>query len=512
MSAWMPLARSTGREFVGFVVKPINHANTDGLASRANNIFFGKGGDNEWNKWGISVNGWEDDPESAVRTSQPAPNLSRRPLAFEFSGPNPQPKAYDQGTAEFRFWAAASALRRGADFWAPLINPVNSWQPGDTLTVILDEGEDLNAFYDRNALNFFHGPGANGQLVYSGESPDVTCHEMGHAILDSIKSELWDAASQEAAAFHEGFADVSAILSALQLPSLRAAILIDTGGHLYRSSRLSRLAEQLGSAIRAQQPDAVDPDCLRNAVNSFTYQDPVELPPSAPASQVSSEPHSFSRIVSGAIFEALAGMLSASSPNPNSPTGDDLARVSVEMGHILVQAIRAAPVAPNFYAQVASQMVRVSETTNANYPPVLRGVFVRRGILSLDAASNLHALAALPALAAAPTQSLLGLPGTRYGLALPLLVQAPAQPHHFAIASSAPSGNPIQPRNATETARAFVDDLFRNGHIDDQGLVAATARSTHIRRRLRTHRLRAELGGIRLERVLFDCGFCPSGR
>jgi hypothetical protein len=233
--------------------------------------------------------------------------------------------------------------------------------------VILDKGEDLNAFYDRNALNFFHGPGANGELVFSGESPDVACHEMGHAILDSIKPELWDGL-QEAAAFHEGFADVSAILSALQLPSLRAAILTDTGGHLYRSSRLSRLAEQLGSAIRAQEPDAVDPDCLRNVVNSFTYQDPVELPHSAPASQVSSEPHSFSRIVSGAIFETLAGILSASSPNPNAPTADDLARVSVEMGHILVQAIVAAPAAPNFYAQVASQMVRVSETTNANYP------------------------------------------------------------------------------------------------------------------------------------------------
>jgi hypothetical protein len=459
----------------------------------------------------ISVNGWEDDPEPAVGVSQPAPDLSHRPLAFAFSGPNPPPDTYAQGTAEFRFWAAAAALRRGADFWAPLIDPVNNWQPGDTLTVILDAGEDLNAFYDRNALNFFHGPSANGGLVFSGESPDIACHEMGHAILDSIKPELFDLASQEGAAFHEGFADVSAILSALQLPSLRAAILRDTGGHLHRSSRLSRLAEQLGSAIRAQSPDAVDADCLRNAVNSFTYQDPVELPHSAPASQVSSEPHSFSRILSGAIFEALAGILAASSRNPNAPSVDDLERVSVEMGRILVRAIVAAPVAPNFYAQVASQMVRISETINANYPAVLRGVFVRRGILSLDAASNLHALAALPALAAAAAPTQLALPAARYGLTLPLLVQAPAQPHHFAITSSAPSGNPIQPRNAMETAQAFVDDLFRNGRIDDQGLVASTARLTPSRR-LRTHRLESVAAGIRLQRMLFDCGICQCCR
>jgi hypothetical protein len=423
-----------------------------------------------------------------------------------FPKPAPAPDAYAPGSAKFRYWTAAEALRRGADFWAPLL-PVQSWQPGDTLSVLLDEGEDLNAFYDRSALNFFHGRGAGGRTVYSGESPDIVCHEMGHAILDAVKPELWDAASQEAAAFHEGFADVSAILSALQLPSLRAAVLKDTGGHLYRSSRLSRLAEQLGSAIRAQAPDAVEPDCLRNVVNSFTYEDPMELPSSAPAAQISSEPHSFSRIMSGAIFEVMAGMLAASSADPNAPTDQDLMRVSGEAGKILIQAIVAAPVAPNFFAQVATHMVQVSEAVNANYPAVLRGVFVRRAILSLEAATTLHALAALPAVPMAPPAQL-ALPAARYGLAQPLLVQAPAQPHHFAVTSGAPNGSAIQPPNALEAARAFVDDLFRNGRVDDQGLVAPTARLVHGPRRLRTHQLKAEAAGVRLKRRLFDCGLC----
>ena len=122
---------------------------------------------------------------------------------------------------------------------------------------VVDEGVDLNAFYDRNALNFFHGPSPNG-TVFSDESPDIVCHEMGHAILNSLKPQLWGVGSHEAAAFHESFGDISAILSALQLQELRTAILSDTGGHLYQSSRLSRLAEQLAAAIRAQQPDAVE--------------------------------------------------------------------------------------------------------------------------------------------------------------------------------------------------------------------------------------------------------------
>jgi hypothetical protein len=453
------------------------------------------------------INVWEDDPESAVQTSRPVPDLSHKPLAFSFPRPAPAPGHHDPSTAQFRYWTAAEALRRGADFWAPLL-PVKSWQPGDTLPVVLDEGVDLNAFYDRNALNFFHGRGPGGRTVFSGESPDVVCHEMGHAILDAIKPELWDAASQEAAAFHEGFADISAILSALQLPSLRAAVLSETSGHLYRSSRLSRLAEQLGSAVRAQAPDAVDPDCLRNAVNSFTYADPVELPSSAPASQLSSEPHSLSRLISGAIFEGMAGMLTASSADADAPTELDLLRISSEIGRILIEAIVAAPVAPNFFAQVATQMVQVSETVNADYPGVLRGVFVRRSILSLESATNSHALAALPVAAVAPAPAQLALPGARYGLAQPLMVQAPAQPHHFAIAAGAPNGSSIQPPNAVEAARAFVDDLFRNGRIDDQNLTAKTAKLVHGPRRLRTHRLKAEVAGVWLERRLFDCGLC----
>ena len=287
------------------------------------------------------VSVWEDDPEPGVRVTRPLPDPAKRPLAYSFPGRAPTPGGAP-GTAGFRYWTAAEALRRGADFWAPRL-PSGNWQPGPRLTVLLDKGVDLNAYYDRRALNFFHGPSPSG-TVYSGESPDIVCHEMGHAILDAIKPQLWGAASHEAAAFHESFGDMSAILSALQLQSLRIEILQDTSGHLYQSSRLSRLAEQLGTAIRAQQPDAVNPDCLRNAVNSFTYQDPIQLPQMAPAAQLSSEPHSFSRVFTGAFFEALAGMLIAKAANPSYPTEQELLAVNQEMGDILVAGARQAPV------------------------------------------------------------------------------------------------------------------------------------------------------------------------
>src|SRR5713226_4517877 len=267
-----------------------------------------------------TVSTWEDDPGDPhlqpplVPISVAVPNQAAQPLPFRISGPTPPPKIYQPGTANFRFYAAASALRRTADFWGSIVPQGTRWEVGARLPVVLDDGVDLNAFYTRGGfgeapgLHFFHQSVA-GRTFFSGESPDVACHEMGHAVLDAVRPQLFDAQTIEAAAFHESFGDMSAILSALQVPSFRQAVFNATQGTLNRASRLSRLAEQLGAAIGVDHPDAVDRDCLRNAVNSFFYRDPQTLPPSAPASTLSSEPHSFSRIFTGAFLDILAGIL-----------------------------------------------------------------------------------------------------------------------------------------------------------------------------------------------------------
>jgi len=429
---------------------------------------------------------WEDDPGSGSKPLPvKAPDPAGKPLAFQFPSPAPAPRTYKAGTAGFRYWVAVEALRRGASFWAPRV-PGGRWQPGARLPVLLDEGEDLNAYYDRSALNFFHGPGPSG-VVYSGESPDVLCHEMGHAILDSVKPGLWDAASHEVAAFHESFGDMSAILSALQLPTLRKAVLVATGGRLYRSSRLSRLAEQLGAAIRAQHPDAVDRDCLRNAVNSFSYQDPLTLPSWAPATHLSSEPHSFSRVFTGAFFEALGGMLAAVAKTPSAPTEAELLGVSGDMGDILVSAVRAAPVASGFYSRVATGMVHVASTRRPAYGAALKATFARRSILSV---ASVAALATGPAAAPAEVEqgrepSRIAIDATSFGLdTRSLYVFGAAQP---------------------AAAGAFVEDLLRRGrvHLAGAGGVAAMApASPHP---LKTHSLVKENGEVVLRRNLFDC-------
>lgn len=380
------------------------------------------------------------------------------------------------------------------------------------LGVLLDEGEDLNAYYDRKALNFFHGPGAHG-TVYSGESPDVACHEMGHAILDTIKPELWNAGSQEVAAFHESFGDMSAVLSALQLSEMRKAVIAETSGHLYRNSRLSRLAEQLGEAIRIQYPDAVDADCLRNAVNSFTYREPINLPSRAPATQLSSEAHSFSRVFTGAFFEGLSGFIAALVPDPRAVTEQHLLAASGHMAQILVTAVRSASVVPNFYAQVASAMVASSGLVNPSYPQVLKSVFLRRGILSFQSATQLQTATAVFGLAeeTLPPLVQIAIPAEQYGLGEPvILVSAASQQRRFVASAAHPMFGALESQSAETAARAFVDDLFQNGRIKIEDVGRQMA-SVAPRRSFKTHRLVKSERGLMLERLCFDCGLQSSG-
>jgi hypothetical protein len=465
---------------------------------------------------------WEDDPASALGPIEvPAPDVSQPPLPLQITGSQPPPKLYDKGTPEFRYWTAAAGLSRGTTFWGALVPSGISYEPASPLPVNLDEGEDLNAFYSRDTptgLNFFHGDGGDGNIVFSGESPDILCHELGHAVLDALRPELFDAANLETPAFHESFGDMSAILTALQVPQVRDAILTGTGGHIGHSSDLSRLAEQLGAAIRLQASDAVDPDCLRNAANSFSYLDTETLPTSAPASMLSQEPHSFSRVFTGAFLETLAGMLLTKSSNPSS---DDLLDVSKVMGGLLVAAVQAAPVVPEFYSQVAAAMIQADAEQGGTHGPTLKSAFVRRAILAPQSAAAIGFLqsAAVPAPAPAAMSAatiggrsrqlpLQAIDGAQYGLGnTPLFVHVATQPRRVVALAAGIGSTTVNPPSSDKAARTFVEHLMRLGRVDFGGHGIQGAYIAHPRAR-KTHKIeRLNGGALVLRRKLFYCGF-----
>jgi hypothetical protein len=460
-----------------------------------------------------AIAAWEDDPVAAVleafppanrpvQRSLPVFNVPRLPV--DIAGQRPAPGKYQPGTADFRYWAAADALARGAGYWAGRVPANITWQPhnGPKLVAHLDEGVDFNAYYDRQGLHFFHGS-VRGTTVYSGESPDVICHELGHAVLDAVKPELWDAASIEVAAFHESFGDISAILSNLQVPSLRQAVLAETGGLVHLASRLSRLAETLGWAIRQLIPDSTDHGCLRSAVNSFYYRDPATLPPSAPAGALASEPHNFSRLFTAAFFSTLGGMFFLQPQHD----ADALLAAADDAGTLLIKAVRDSPVVPAWYSQVAAHMILAdTQLFGGRYRRAIASGFVGNGILSLRSGATAGGQTSADGDGhGALDEVTLG--GEELGLPRDLSVRAASHPVRLRVAPGVYDVGEVDTPAPDTAATSYVADLLRRGRIagseDELGVAVP------VTRRYKTHEVSEADGALELKRVRFDCGFVP---
>jgi hypothetical protein len=499
------------------------------------------------------INTLEDDPFSeAVPSTNPtvaspiAVTVPLNPnprLQINIVEPRPAPARYTIGSPEFRYWLATDALTRGIDFWVSLLPLGTTWSTSNPMRVALVAGEQLNASYSRiSGLRFFQGM-ILGKAIFSCESPDVACHELGHAILDALRPQLFNAASTEAGAFHESFGDITAILTALQLPSVRTKVIAETQGHLNVNSRLSRVAEQLGWGIRQLSPTAVDRDSLRNAANRFIYVRPDLLPFTAPASRLSSAVHSFSRIFTGAFLDAFARMFKAA----GLPNESNLLAASRDIGQLLVDAIVSAPIRPAYYSQLALAMVQADQVrNNGRYRAALTSAFVERGILSvnamltLDNAPGLQAIAVqadavLASDAGAGSSTIYAYEGTdmgdgyrlgygetpelpvrrmSLGDGLTCSVHAADENAQFEVAPAAVSNAPQEVLTPEAAAQFFVEDLFQERRIDvgaAKSLMPAFAEGDPDRR---THVLIADDNGtVVLRRNHFHCGFghCSSG-
>ena len=255
---------------------------------------------------------------------------------------------------------------------------------------------------------------------------------------------------------------------------------------------------------------------MRNAVNTFFYRDPDTLPTRAPATALSSEPHSFSRVFTGAFFEGLAGMLATTDTKDEAA----LLKVSQDIGVILVEGIRAASVVPTFFSQVAASMLGVaaSRFSGKGYEASLRSGFIRHGVLPPSMAlASMHvpertatALAARPA-AESKTLPTLRLSVAEYGLGVPsIVVYAAAEPKRLQVAGAALAVGAAPSPGEDQAAKSFFEDLLRRGRVKiappantAAEVVRAFTPTTH---ETYTHELRREGGQMVLRRVRIDCG------
>jgi hypothetical protein len=118
---------------------------------------------------------------------------------------------------------------------------------------------DANAFYSEEDRGLLLGyfPSYDGtSTIYTCLSHDVIVHETTHALVDGLRTRYTDPSSPDQAAFHEGFADVVALLSIFSLPEI-AKFMIDQ----FRSGDEHLIAK-----------DAVTPKALREAFGGLAQQ------------------------------------------------------------------------------------------------------------------------------------------------------------------------------------------------------------------------------------------------
>lgn len=130
---------------------------------------------------------------------------------------------------------------------------------------------DANAFYSRRdeGMVFGYFPGRGGKTVHTCLSHDIVVHETTHALLDALRERYLDPSGPDQAAFHEGYADVIALLSVFSQVELVAELLrLGSGGgdslgdrdvqaDALRRTALFGLAEQMGDETNAVRGDAL---------------------------------------------------------------------------------------------------------------------------------------------------------------------------------------------------------------------------------------------------------------
>jgi hypothetical protein len=245
---------------------------------------------------------------------------------------------------------------------------VKRWAATTNLVVYPRAGNDANAYYDRSTLKFFYfNSQISNKVIYTIESSDIVIHELGHAVLDSIRPDFWNAAAFEVGAFHESFGDMTAIISLLQYDLALNKLLEKTNGNLRQNNFASGLAEEFGLALKIG-------NSLRNAFNNVNYVNPNKLPQNG----LTKEVHSFSVVWTGAFYDIFVSIFEKLGKTKNALI---TARDAVTL--LLFETIKKVPVTVNFFNSMAKCMIDVDKNLNKSlYKNILLDVFGKRNILS----------------------------------------------------------------------------------------------------------------------------------
>ena len=132
------------------------------------------------------------------------------------------------------------------------------WRGRRRLRVFPHAFSGQNAYFDDQLFALFFGyfsadaedPGANlpGQTVFTCLSHDIVAHETSHAVVHRLRPHYSNPTNPDVLGFHEGFADIVAIVQHFTYPDVVADHIAQTRANLTDPTPLLSLASQFGFA------------------------------------------------------------------------------------------------------------------------------------------------------------------------------------------------------------------------------------------------------------------------
>jgi len=237
---------------------------------------------------------------------------------------------------------------------------------------------DANAFYSDRAQGLFFGyfPSSDGKrIIHTCLSHEIVAHETTHALLDGLRERYTDPSSPQQAGFHEGFADIVALLSVFSAQSIVEKVvdlgMAGTGKDSIRRENVSvaalkqsglfRLAQEMGSELAG--------------VHGHALRRSITLPPdeSYLTSEEWEEPHACGEILVAAVLNAYLSIWVDRLQALGDQTRVDRKRAAEEgaelADHLLSACIRAIDYCPPTdieFGDFASAVLTVDSELNPN--------------------------------------------------------------------------------------------------------------------------------------------------
>ncbi len=289
----------------------------------------------------------------------------------------------------------------------------------DYLEISPHEGVMENAYYaeGKGAIKIFYmskvDSSGDVRVYRLAKDPDVVTHEMGHAILDAVRDSYNESFNPETSAFHEAFADTMALLTAASNRKVRRASI--EGKELKEENPLVHIAEGFGKASSLstlwdlflklspfgnfvdfiEKYSKLKRDYLRDLNNSFKYKPFLELQFTPKEkdpvkrlekwqSQLYGEPHNYSRVFSGAMWDLITNTYKTLRDKGEKPERA-LREATDQVAKVLLKGLDLAPVTNPSFKDIAIAMLASDTLYNqGKLRDELVKTFTNRKILSLE--------------------------------------------------------------------------------------------------------------------------------